>query len=89
MFTSSNYATMLPFTHSPFLSNWSQTYFTNLTLDQHISNNNWFRSMLTMLKDDGKLYVPMLEKSFNKLGKEVDNSIVYDQHYFILKEDIV
>ena len=35
-----------------------------------------------LLKDDGKLYVPMLDKSFNRLGKEVDNSIV-------LKEDIV
>ena len=73
MFTSSNYATMLPFTHSPFLSNWSQTYFTNLTLDEHIANNNWFRSMLYMLKEDGVLYVPILNKSFNKLGEETNN----------------
>ena len=71
MFTSSNYATMLPFTHSTFLSIWSQTYFTNLTLDQHISNNNWFRSMLTMLKDDGILYVPILDKNFDRLGRLV------------------
>ena len=70
-------------------SQWSQSYFTNLTSDQHEVNNNWFMNMLSMLKDDGKLYVPMLDKSFNKLGKEVDNSIVYDQHYFTLKEDIV
>ena len=69
MFTSSNYATMLPFIHSPFLSNWSQTYFTNLTLDQHISNNTWFRSMLSMLTDDGILYVPVLDKEFDKFGR--------------------
>ena len=65
--------TMLPFTYSPFLSNWSQTYFTNLTLDEHIANNNWFRSMLYMLKEDGELYVPILNKSFNKLGEETNN----------------
>ena len=63
--------TMLPFTYSPFLSNWSQTYFTNLTLDEHIANNNWFKSMLYMLKDDGQLYVPILNKSFNKLGEQL------------------
>ena len=65
--------TMLPFTYSPFLSNWSQTYFTNLTLDEHTANNNWFRSMLYMLKEDGLLYVPILNKSFNKLGEETNN----------------
>ena len=65
--------TMLPFTYSPFLSNWSQTYFTNLTLDEHTANNKWFRSMLYMLKEDGVLYVPILNKSFNKLGEETNN----------------
>ena len=65
--------TMLPFTYSPFLSNWSQTYFTNLTLDEHIANNNWFRSMLNMLKEAGVLYVPILNKSLNKLGEETNN----------------
>ena len=64
---------MLPFTYSPFLSNWSQTYFTNLTLDEHIANNTWCRSMLYMLKEDGQLYVPILNKSFNKLGEETNN----------------
>ena len=65
--------TMLPFTYSPFLSNWSQTYFTNLTLDEHTANNNWFRSMLYMLKEDGQLYVPILNKSFNKKGRLINN----------------
>ena len=67
--------TMLPFTYSPFLSNWSQTYFTNLTLDEHIANNNWFRSMLYMLKEDGVLYVPILNKSFNKKGRLINNEL--------------
>ena len=52
---------------------WSESYFTNLTSYEHNVNNNWFRSMLTMLKDDGELYVPVLNKSFNKLGEEIDN----------------
>ena len=55
------------------LTYWSQTYFTNLTLDEHIANNNWFRSMLYMLKEDGQLYVPILNKSFNRLGEEINN----------------
>ena len=61
----------LTYSDSPFYSNWSQSYFTNLTLDEHIANNNWFMNMLTMLKDDGELYVPILNKSFNKQGEEV------------------
>ena len=62
--------------------NWSQSYFTNdtsrddvvvanLTSEQHNINNKWFASMLTMLKDDGVLFVPCLNKSFNKLGEEI------------------
>ena len=66
--------TKLTYSDSPFFSNWSQTYFTNLTLDEHITNNKWFMIMLDMLKDDGKLYVPMLDKWFNKLGKEVTST---------------
>ena len=52
---------------------WSESYFNNLTLYEHNVNNNWFASMLTMLKDDGELYVPVLNKSFNKLGEEINN----------------
>ena len=61
----------LTYSDSPFFSNWSQTYFTNLTLDEHIANNNWFRSMLYMLKEDGVLYVPILDKNFDRLGRLV------------------
>ena len=34
-------------------------------------NNEWFNNMLSMLKDDGQLYVPFLDKSFNKQGQEI------------------
>ena len=52
-------------------SQWSQSYFTDLTSEQHNVNNQWFQLMRTMLKDDGELYVPCLNKSFNKLGEEL------------------
>ena len=59
---------------------WSQSYFVNdtsrddivvadLTPEQHEINNEWFKSMLSMLKPDGQLYVPILNKSFNKSGE--------------------
>ena len=51
---------------------WSQSYFTNLTPDQHNANNRWFKSIRDKLTDSGVLYVPILDKEFNKLGEEVD-----------------
>ena len=67
-------------------SQWSQSYFVNdtsrddivvadLTPEQHEVNNEWFKSMLSMLTPDGQLYVPCLNKSFNKLGEETNNDI--------------
>ena len=50
---------------------WSQSYFTGLTSVEHNININWFASMLSMLKDDGVLFVPVLNKQFNKLGEEL------------------
>ena len=50
---------------------WSQSYIKGLTFEEHHMNNEWFNNMLAMLKDDGELYVPMLDKSFNKSGEEV------------------
>jgi len=63
---------------------WSQSYFVNdttrndivtadLTPEQHEVNNEWFKSMLSMLTPDGQLYVPCLDKSFNKSGEEVSS----------------
>ena len=51
---------------------WSQSYFTNLTPDQHDANNNWFQSMRDRLTDSGILYVPILDKEFNKSGEEIN-----------------
>ena len=50
---------------------WSQSYFPDLTPEKHQTNNNWFELMRTMLKDDGVLYVPVLDKEFNKKGEEI------------------
>jgi len=52
---------------------WSQSYFDNLTPDQHNANNRWFKSIRDKLTDSGILYVPVLDKEFNKLGEEVNN----------------
>jgi len=53
-------------------SNWSQIYFEGLTQDQHDANNHWFDNMRRMLKDNGKLFVPILGKVFNKQGEEIN-----------------
>ena len=52
---------------------WSQSYFPDLTLEQHDVNNQWFQCMRDRLTDSGILYVPILDKEFNKLGEEIDN----------------
>ena len=54
---------------------WSQSYFDNLTPDQHNMNNRWFQSMRDKLTSNGILYVPILDKEFNKLGEEINNDI--------------
>jgi len=54
---------------------WSQSYFPDLTLAQHDVNNQWFQSMTSKLTDKGILYVPILDKQFNKLGEETNNDI--------------
>ena len=53
------------------MKQWSQEYYTGLTYSQHVMNNHWFNHMLLLLKDDGVLYVPNIDKSFNKQGEEV------------------
>jgi len=53
---------------------WSKKYYTGLTNTQHKINDDWFKDMLKYLKDSGILYVPNLEKSFNKQGEEIDES---------------
>ena len=51
---------------------WSQSYFPDLTSEEHNINNNWFQLMRDRLTDSGILYVPILDKEFNKLGEEVN-----------------
>ena len=62
---------------------WSQSYFVNdtsrddivvadLTSEQHDVNNQWFQCMRDRLTDSGILYVPILDKEFNKSGEEVN-----------------
>ena len=53
---------------------WSQSYFTNLTPEVHNINNNWFQLMRDRLTDSGILYVPILDKEFNRLGEEVNTN---------------
>ena len=66
-------------------SQWSQSYFVNdtsrndivvadLTPDQHNANNRWFKSITDKLTESGVLYVPILDKEFNKSGEEVNTN---------------
>ena len=50
----------------------SQKSYSHLDEFQHQINDIWFNKMLTMLKDDGQLYIPDINKSFNKLGEEIN-----------------
>ena len=51
--------------------NWSSNYYEGLDEFQHQANDVWFYRMRQLLKDDGVLYVPNLDKTFNKSGEEV------------------
>ena len=52
-------------------NNWSDPPFITFADEQHAVNNRWFKDMLELLKDDGILGFPMLNKCFDKQGKEV------------------
>ena len=67
---------------------WSQSYFTNLTPDQHNANNNWFKNTLSMLKDSGILYVPILDKNFNKSGEEITTHKLQPLAYYDYRVDV-
>tara|TARA_Y100001973_G_scaffold73141_1_gene106687 strand:- start:102 stop:263 length:162 start_codon:yes stop_codon:yes gene_type:complete len=49
----------------------SETYYKHLTPYQHKINNNWFINQLKMLKGNGVLIVPSINKKFDKQGKEI------------------
>ena len=46
-------------------------YFPDLNEFEHQYNDIWFNNMLNKLTEKGQLYVPILNKSFNKLGKKL------------------
>ena len=50
----------------------SEKYFRGLTPQQHYLNNVWFIETLDKLKDTGKLFIPDLNKTFNKMGDEIE-----------------
>jgi len=50
---------------------WSKQYYKDLTEVQHQINDDWFKTNLNLLTDIGILYVPNLQKFFNKNGEEV------------------
>ena len=67
---------------------WSQSYFINLTPDQHNTNNRWFKSIRDKLTDSGVLYVPILDKNFNKSGEEVNTHKLEPISYYNHKVDV-
>jgi len=53
--------------------NFSSLYFPDLDPYEQQYNDIWFMKMLSKLKDDGVLYIPILNKSFNKQGQEIED----------------
>jgi hypothetical protein len=50
---------------------WSRKYFPGLTEAQHEVNDAWFQGMLDLLKPDGIIGIPTLQRAFNKQGEEI------------------
>ena len=57
------------------MKSFSEKYFPDLNEFEHQYNDIWFNNMLNMLRDSGQLYIPILNKTFNKLGEEIDNNV--------------
>ena len=55
------------------IASWSKKYYEGLTEAQHKANDDWFKNMIKFLNYTGILFVPNLQKSFNKEGEEVKN----------------
>jgi len=51
----------------------SEKYYKDLKLSpqQHFINNVWFIETLDKLKDTGTLFIPDINKTFNKYGDEI------------------
>ena len=67
---------------------WSQSYFPDLTSEEHNINNNWFQLMRDKLTDSGILYVPILDKNFNKSGEEITTHKLQPLAYYDYRVDV-
>tara|TARA_A200000159_G_scaffold125586_1_gene120700 strand:- start:424 stop:603 length:180 start_codon:yes stop_codon:yes gene_type:complete len=56
------------------MKNFSSIYYPNLDPYQAQYNDIWFNRMLSSLTLDGILFIPDLNKSFNKKGEEVNDN---------------
>ena len=52
----------------------SEEYYKDLNLNpyQHYVNNVWFINTLDKLKETGRLYIPDINKTFNKYGDLIE-----------------
>ena len=57
------------------ITSWSKKYYgcskEGLTEAQHKVNDEWFKNMRKFLNYTGILFVPNLQKSFNRKGEEI------------------
>ena len=57
------------------IASWSKKYYgcskEGLTEAQHKVNDVWFKDTLKLLNNTGILFVPNLQKSFNRKGEEI------------------
>ena len=51
------------------IAQWSQTYYSGLTDEQHQANNEWFQQMAQMTTKDGVIMVPNLGIAFKSNGE--------------------
>jgi len=50
---------------------WSRKYYPGLPEWEHDANDAWFESALNLLKPDGIIGIPNLQRAFNKQGEEI------------------
>ena len=56
------------------MKNFSSIYYPDLDPYEQQYNDIWFMQMLSRLTLDGILFIPDLNKSFNKKGEEVNDN---------------
>jgi hypothetical protein len=56
------------------MKNFSSIYYPDLDPYEQQYNDIWFMQMLSRLTLDGILFIPDLNKSFNKKGEEINDN---------------